>query len=394
MNDICNISGLYLSGFKFFLLIELFYLSLSSRIYLSITALLAMTLLGKTSIRRNGRRCTWPGLGVPSVVLSALIILIWKMCAVQELSPIIYGLESDSLRHMPHVTFSPLKLVSYVLRTNLMTSSSVISFSMMITLTSYVVLLLWRRIRNYYATTRVSQRRRFGSGYWSRRRIYWRQRDISRSGYIVEALQGTIKLRIHRQSESQERKEEMLTKPYPDVVKRNGYAVSGGQSEDDVKDLNEVMLYKEKNRCSASKGKSSLKKRGCTSKKMSLFIINSRWKPVKKQRGFRRRTGRPSKSSTVDGQSDCKRVSIAKSLSRRKKKKRKKCNVMGQAASQQPSKPSTTNRLAPRYHLTLNQVMEAYKTYRKGRGFQASKKVLRKNRHSLVFGCRNLYKYG
>ena len=227
---------------SFFLLIELFYLSLSSRLYLSITALLAMTLLGKTYIRRNGRRCTWPGLGVSGVVLAALIILIWKTCAVQELSPIIYGLESDSLRHMPHVTFSPLKFVSCALGTKLMTSSSLISFGMMITLTSYVVLLLWRRIRNYYATTRVSQRRRFGSGYWSRRRIYWRQRDISRSGYIVEALQGTIKVRIHRQSESQERKEEMLTKTYPDVVKRNGYAVSGGLSEDDVKDLNEVML--------------------------------------------------------------------------------------------------------------------------------------------------------
>ena len=56
--------------------------------------------------------------------------------------------------------------------------------------------------------------------------------------------------------------------------------------------------------------------------------------------------------------------------------------------------PSITNRVAPRYHLTLNQVMEAYKTYRKGRGFQASKKVLWKNRHRLVFGSRNFYKFG
>ena len=92
-----------------------------------------------------------------------------------------------------------------------MISSTLISFVMMITFTSYIVLLLWRRIRKYYTSTRVSQRRRFCSGYWSRRKIYWRQRDISRTGYIVEALHGSIKQRIYSQSESRERKEEMLT---------------------------------------------------------------------------------------------------------------------------------------------------------------------------------------
>ena len=109
-----------------------------------------MTLLGKSYIaRRNGRRCTWPGLGVPGGLLSAFIILIWKMCTIVGLSLNIYGLDSDSPRHMPHVTFLPLKLVTCSLRTNVMTSSSLISFGIMITLTSYVVLLLWRRIGNY-----------------------------------------------------------------------------------------------------------------------------------------------------------------------------------------------------------------------------------------------------
>ena len=100
-----------------------------------------------------------------------------------------------------------------------MISSTLISFVMMITFTSYIVLLLWRTIRKYYTSTRVSQRRRFGSGYWSRRKIYWRQRDISRTGYIVEAL--------HSKSESQGRKEEILTKPCSDVLKRNSHAFSG-----------------------------------------------------------------------------------------------------------------------------------------------------------------------
>ena len=167
-----------------------------------------MNMLGKTCRgRRNGRRCAWPGLGVRGFLLLGLCILILKMCTVEELSPIIYGLESESLRympHQPHVTFSPLKLVTCALRTNLMTSSSLISFGMMITLTSYVVLLLWRRIRKYYTRLRVSQRRRFGSGYWSRRRIYWRQRDISRAGYIVEHSRAPS-VSVHTVSRNQRR---------------------------------------------------------------------------------------------------------------------------------------------------------------------------------------------
>ena len=258
------------------------------------------------------------------------------MCTVEELSPSLYGLESEScsyMAHQPHGTFSPFKLVTFAFIRNLITLPNLISFVMMITFTSYVVLSLGRRITKYNTRTRVSQRRRFGSGCWSRRRIYWRQRQISRSVYIVEALQGSIKQRICSEPESQERKEEMLTKSYPDMVKRNDYYVSRGQLEAELKDMNEVMLYKKKNRCSSDKGKKPLRKRGCTSKTMVSFILNSRCKRVKKQSGFRRRTGRPSKSSTVDGQGDSKRVCMAKSLSRRKKKKRKKCNVMAQSAS-------------------------------------------------------------
>ena len=133
----------------FFCLLKLFYLSLTRRLYLSSTTPALMTLLDKICIAwRNGRRCTWPVLGVPCVLLSALIIWILKVCTVEEFSPIIFGLESESHRYISHVTFSPLKLVTCTLRTNLMTLSSVIRFVTMITMTSYVMLLLWRRIRN------------------------------------------------------------------------------------------------------------------------------------------------------------------------------------------------------------------------------------------------------
>ena len=96
---------------------------------------------------------------------------------------------------------------------------------------------------------------------------------------------------------------------------RNGPAVSGVQSDGEVNDMNEVILNQKKIRSSSSKGKRQLKKRGGTSTKMLSYFVNLRSKPVKKQRGFRRRTGRPSKSSTVDGHGDSKRVSMANSLS-------------------------------------------------------------------------------
>ena len=167
----------------------------------------------------------------------------------------------------------------------------------------------------------------------------------------------------------------MFTKHCSDTLMRNGLAVSGVQSDGEVHDMNEVILNQKKIRCSSRKGKRQLKKRGGTSKKMLSYIVNLRCKPVKMQREFRRRTGRPSKSYTVDGHGDSKRVSMAKSLSRRKKKRKKMCKVMAQAASQQPSVPSTTDGLAPKYHLSFKQVLQAYKTLRKGRGFHASNKV-------------------
>merc|ERR1712030_270132 len=137
-------------------------------------------------------------------------------------------------------------------------------------------------------------------------------------------------------------------------MKRNGHAVSRAQLDGEVQDMNKVMHYQKKTRCS-SKGKTPFKNQGRNVKKMLSFIVNPRCKRVKKQRGFRRRTGRPL-SSTVDGHGDCKRVSMAKSLSRKKKKRKNKCNVMAQAASQQPSVPSKTVGLALRYPLSFKQI--------------------------------------
>ena len=102
----------------------------------------------------------------------------------------------------------------------------IINLGLMITLISNLGLLLLRRTTGS-TRSRNNQRRRLGSGYWTRRKVYWRRREISRTGYIAEALQDSIKQRIYSQSEPQERKE-MLTKPYSNILKMNSHAVSGG----------------------------------------------------------------------------------------------------------------------------------------------------------------------
>ena len=91
------------------------------------------------------------------------------------------------------------------------TASLLISYGLMITLTSYLVLLLFREIRGYNRTS-VNHRRRLGSGYWTGRRIYWRRRQLSRSRYIREAIWSSMKQRKITQSERSSPRHDALRK--------------------------------------------------------------------------------------------------------------------------------------------------------------------------------------
>ena len=129
----------------------------------------------------------------------------------------------------------------------------IIYFGLMISLINILGLLLLRRVTGY-TRTRNKQRRRLGSGYWTRRRVYWRRRKISRTAYIAEAVQGSIKQRIYSQAESQKRKEELLTIPCSDILKSDSQAVNKGEVDAQIQDMNEVMVCQEKTRRSSSKG--------------------------------------------------------------------------------------------------------------------------------------------
>ena len=74
----------------------------------------------------------------------------------------------------------------------------IINSGLMITLISNLGLLLLMRITGNTRTGN-KQRRRLGSGYWTRRRVYWWRKEISRTAYIAEAIQGSMRRRLYRQ---------------------------------------------------------------------------------------------------------------------------------------------------------------------------------------------------
>ena len=54
--------------------------------------------------------------------------------------------------------------------------------------------------------------------------------------------------------------------------------------------------------------------------------------------------------------------------------------------------PKVENYQVPKYHLTYEKVLNVYKAMRKGRTYHASRRVLWRNRHHLVFGSQNSYR--
>ena len=291
--------------------------------YLSSTAFALMKLLARRGTSLNdGRQSIWPVLGLPYVMLSLLIMLILMMIRVEELSLIIFGMESETLRLTLDLPLIAVQLSSETC-TSMLTLSFFISFGLTISLISYLIILLLRRIRQYYTEAKVRQRRRWSSGYWSRRRIYWRRRGISRTEYISEAIQFSIKHRIYCKPESHRRKEVMLSNSCSDILKRNSHAVTRTELVDELQDINDVMKQKKKQKGSSDGAKRSLKKRGRSYKKEFSFMVETRRKRGKKKIRCRRRTGGQTKSSTVDSNRVFKRASSQ----RRKKRMGSICPV-------------------------------------------------------------------
>ena len=85
-------------------------------------------------------------------------------------------------------------------------------------------------------------------------------------------------------------------------------------------------------------------------------------------------------------------TSVVKKVRPKRRKKRTKQKKPGVKAKRVFPKPEA--HLGPKYHLSLKEVKTAYSRMRKSNRFYASKKVLWKERHNIVYGCSNFYKKG
>ena len=114
---------------------------------------------------------------------------------------IVYDLESKLFWFMLNIFLSCDGLF-YAMLGPKYTLASLFSFGMMFTLTSYLVLLTLRLNRK-----RVVRRCRVSSCIWTRRKVFWLQKGKTRSAYILDALENSIKARVHCGKEARERTE-------------------------------------------------------------------------------------------------------------------------------------------------------------------------------------------
>ena len=174
----------------------------------------------------------------------------------------------------------------------------------------------------------------------------------------------------------------------------NGLANWGGDAE--AVSTNEVVMAESvESRKESTKTQSVLiaVNDACNEGKMSpskwaQYIDSKRWKQrVKKQKGFRRKTGRQSQH-TVESGKHCGRMCSTKTF--RRKSVRKQKSRMIKRDKLKVSVPLFNQQCGPKYHMSLKKVQEAYKSMRRGRRFHASNRILWRNRHRIIDGLRNV----
>ena len=165
------------------------------------------------------------------------------------------------------------------------------------------------------------------------------------------------------------------------------HSVTGAKVDTELQIVNDLM-QEANNQCLVQKtAVISCKKRKRTREKMLPFVVNTRSKTVKKRLGFRRRCDRRAQCSATENIVDSKRDRLMRSISGKKKKKKRQ--EIGIRATQQKAIPVKYTQIAPKYHVPFKRVLKAYKKMRKGRCFYPSKRVLWKNRHRLILQSRH-----
>ena len=106
----------------------------------------------------------------------------------------ICNLESEILWLMLGFLYTWGGLLNCIFETQFMLAS-LISFGVMCTLTGYLLHLTLRFRR--FNRKRVTRRPRVRSCLWTQRKVFWLQRGISRSAYVFEARESSIKARVY-----------------------------------------------------------------------------------------------------------------------------------------------------------------------------------------------------
>ena len=230
--------------------------------------------------------------------------------------------------------------------------------------------------------------RKTASAIWTRRRVYWRKRRLSRSEYLVEmkSRQTTptgVVLSFeniqnpapsHRTRNDNVQGETMNSRPL--ATKKS---CGGGKTG------NSYLNYGRR-RKSCTSGKIRIRSshdcRRAPSKQVPFFDTAKR---IKKRMGYRRRCANALNLKFPSIRDASFQSNIVRNAPRRKKKEPRALSPKLQKAA---STPGRNHLSAPSYHISYKKALDVYKSMRKGNSFFPSRRVLWRNRHRLVRGVR------
>ena len=210
--------------------------------------------------------------------------------------------------------------------------------------------------------------RSIGSYNWSRRRVLWLQKKISRTEYVALASKNKSSTKSFETRATQTSCAPVLAS----FAKSTKATVTGKTREKTIvrrKTLNNKDLHR----------------RRSSSRRESAFPFFVSPKRIKKRIEFRRKT-----SNVIDDSIVPLRGTDPKSKKHMSKPRtnKQRCQPKRQKLRKQTSVPEVKHKPPPSYHVPYTKALEAYKTLRKGKTFHASKKVIWRNRYHLLHNNR------
>ena len=267
--------------------------------------------------------------------------------------------------------FEPIALISLLLA------------ALEVVVISITLLFLWARF-NRRCFNRIGNKHRGNVSYiWTRRKVYWRQKRVSRSQYVTLAFNESTRAQKCFQMKTSHAKRRRLEKSSKvlnseDTLKGTDpmdcFDVADGrtstligsflsplrQGYDSIK-LNlqsqvtkSLTLDNQKSSRTCNFAKKSCKKPARVSSKRFAYLLTP--KRVKKQTRFRRRSGnRAGIRAASPNDKDLQRTKVRRIY----RKKKKRVNEIGRKAlKNQPVPPETKPLSAPSYHISFDNILQ------------------------------------